>query len=302
MRLLTRSDFDGLACGALLVYMGLIDEWKFVHPKDIQDGLVEATDNDILANIPYIKGCKLWFDHHSSESERLGTNTFFEGVSRRAPSCARVVYDYYGGDERLGRFAEMIHFVDKVDSGTLTTNEILHPHGWILLGFLMDPRTGLGRFHNFTLSNYDLMKELAKACVEKDIDEIMEMPDVKERVKVYLEQTELFKEMVNKYTKVDGNALIVDLRGVETIHAGNRFLIYTMYPEQNISVWVIDGRNKANAAITVGYSITNRTCTVDVGSLMLRYGGGGHHQVGTCQVAYDDADKVIAEVVAKIKQ
>jgi nanoRNase/pAp phosphatase (c-di-AMP/oligoRNAs hydrolase) len=302
MRLLTRSDFDGLACGALLVYLGLIDDWKFVHPKDIQDGLVEATDNDILANIPYIPGCKLWFDHHSSETERMGNGAYFEGVSKKAPSCARVVYEYYGGDEKLGRFAEMIRYVDKVDSGNLNADEVLNPRGWVLLGFLMDPRTGLGRFRNFTISNYDLMKVLAKACSEKNIEEIMEMPDVKERLNVYFEQNTLFREMIAKYSKVDKNALLVDLRGVETIYAGNRFLIYTLFPEQNISVWVVDGKNKANAAITVGYSIINRTATVDVGSLLLKHGGGGHHQVGTCQVPYADADRIIAEIVEKVKQ
>jgi nanoRNase/pAp phosphatase (c-di-AMP/oligoRNAs hydrolase) len=301
MRLLTRSDFDGLACGALLMYLNLIDEWKFVHPKDIQDGLVEATDNDILANIPYIRGCKLWFDHHSSETERLGKSAYFEGVSRLAPSCARVVYDYYGGDAKLGRFAEMIRYVDKVDSGDLTADEILNPRGWVLLGFIMDPRTGLGRFRNFTISNYDLMKELAKACSEKNIEEILAISDVKERLEVYNEQAALFKEMVNKYAKVNGSVVVVDLRGVETIYAGNRFLIYTLFPEQNISIWVVDGRNKVNAAVTVGYSIINRSATVDVGSLLLHYGGGGHHQVGTCQVAYQDADKVIAEIVEKVK-
>ena len=301
MRLVTRSDFDGLACGALLVSMGLISEWKFVHPKDIQDGAVKVTDNDILANIPYVKGCKLWFDHHSSENERLGSNYYFEGVSRIAPSCARVVYEFYGGDETLGRFSEMIRYVDKVDSGNLTSNEILRPHGWVLLGFIMDPRTGLGRFRNFTISNYALMEKLAAACGEKNIDEIMEMPDVQERIEVYMEQSDEFKKMIETHTKVDRNVMFIDLRGVEVINAGNRFLIYTMYPEQNISVWVIDGRNKENVAVTVGYSIINRTATVDVGSLMLSYGGGGHHQVGTCQVAYADADKVIAEVLQKVK-
>jgi len=300
MRLLTRSDFDGLACGALLVYLGLIDDWKFVHPKDIQDGLVEATDNDILANIPYVKGCKIWFDHHSSESERLGKDVFFEGVSRHAPSCARVVYDYYGGDAKLNRFSEMIHYVDKVDSGNLSADEILHPGGWVLLGFIMDPRTGLGRFRNFTISNYDLMKDLAKACAEKSIEDILAMPDVKERLNLYFQQTELFKDMILKYAKPDKNTLVVDLRGVETIYAGNRFYIYTLFPEQNISAWIVDGRNKTNVAITVGYSIINRTATVDVGSLLLSYGGGGHRQVGTCQVSTEEADKVIAEIIEKL--
>jgi nanoRNase/pAp phosphatase (c-di-AMP/oligoRNAs hydrolase) len=301
MRLFTRSDFDGLACGALLSYLGLIDDWKFVHPKDIQDGLVEATDNDILANIPYIEGCKLWFDHHSSESERLGEGTYFEGVSKQAPSCARVVYEYYGGDAKLGKFAEMIHFVDKVDSGNLTSDEIFNPRGWVLLGFVMDPRTGLGRFRNFTISNYDLMAILAKACAEKTIEEILNMPDVKERLGFYYQQEKLFKKMIKSHAKVSGNVINVDLRDVDTIYAGNRFIIYTLYPKQNISVWIVDGRNKSNVAITVGHSIINRSSTVDVGSMLLRYGGGGHRQVGTCQVSYDDADRIIAEIMEKVK-
>jgi nanoRNase/pAp phosphatase (c-di-AMP/oligoRNAs hydrolase) len=301
MRLLTRSDFDGLACGALLLYLGLIDEWKFVHPKDIQEERVKATDNDILANIPYIKGCKLWFDHHSSESERLGAKFYFEGVSRVAPSCARVVYEYYGGDAKLGRFAEMIRYVDKVDSGDLSADEILNPRGWILLGFIMDPRTGLGRFRDFTISNYDLMKDLAKACAEKPIDEILAMRDVKERIELYFEQSVKFQEMVKELARLDGNVIVLDLRGVDPIYAGNRFLIYTFYPEQNISVWVVDGKEKANVAITVGYSVINRTCTVDVGSLLFKYGGGGHHQVGTCQVDYAGADRIIKEIIQTIR-
>jgi nanoRNase/pAp phosphatase (c-di-AMP/oligoRNAs hydrolase) len=303
MKLLTRSDFDGLACGALLLYLGIIDDWQFVHPKDIQDGLVNATDNDIIANIPYVPGCKLWFDHHSSETERLGKGSYFEGVSRPAPSCARVVYEYYGGDEKLGgRFAEMIRYVDKVDSADLTIEEINSPSGWVLLGFIMDPRTGLGRFRNFTISNYDLMKKLASACSCKNIEEIMAMPDVHERESVYFEQEKLFREMLQKVCKVDDNVIVADLRGIETIYAGNRFLIYTIFPEQNISVWIVDGKNKQNCVITVGYSTVNRNATVDVGSLLLKFGGGGHNKVGTCQVAYDDADKIIAEIVEKCKQ
>ena len=301
MRLLTRSDFDGLACGALLEYLGIIDDYKFVHPKDIQDGLVEADSNDILANIPYIKGCKLWFDHHYSEAERLDENMDFEGVSRPAPSCARVIYDFYGGDDKMSRFGDMLRYVDKVDSGDLTAEEVLNPTGWILLGFIMDPRTGLGRFRNFTISNYELMIKLAKACVTHSIEEILAMDDVKERIEVYWEQTEAFTAMIKKYTKVDGSVVIIDLRGVDTIHAGNRFLIYTLFPDQNISIWVIDGKNKQNVAITLGYSIVNRSATVNVGSLLLKYGGGGHVQVGTCQANYADADRVIQEIVDAVK-
>jgi nanoRNase/pAp phosphatase (c-di-AMP/oligoRNAs hydrolase) len=211
------------------------------------------------------------------------------------------VYEYYGGDEKLGHFHEMIRYVDKVDSGNLTSDEILNPHGWVLLGFIMDPRTGLGRFRDFTISNYDLMKELARHCSEKNIDEIMALPHIQERVAIYREQHNLFVEMVKKHARVIENCIYVDLRGVETINAGNRFLIYTLFPDQNISVWVIDGREKINAAITVGYSIINRSASVDVGSLMLYYGGGGHFQVGTCQVPYDEADKVIEQILDKVK-
>ena len=302
MRLVTRSDFDGLACGALLQYLGLIDEWKFVHPKDTQDGLVEATENDILANVPYVKGCKLWFDHHVSEAERLGPQSYFEGISRHAPSCARVIYDYYGGDSKLGKFAEMIHYVDKVDSGNLNAEEISNPKGWILLGFLMDPRTGLGRFRNFTISNYELMMTLAKACAEKSIFEILEMPDVKERIEFYNQQTDNFVDMIKKNSKTDANVIFVDLRGKETIYTGNRFIIYTLFPEQNVSVWVVDGKSKINDAITVGYSIVNRTCKVNIASIMLKYGGGGHTQVGTCQVKCEDSDRVIKEIIDELKK
>jgi len=302
MRLITRSDFDGLACGALLEYLGLIDEWLFVHPKDIQDGLIEATKNDIAVNVPYIKGCGLWFDHHSSEDERLGKDIKFEGVSRQAPSCARVVYEYYGGEEKLGKFAEMIKYVDKTDSADLSMDEIMHPTGWILLGFIVDPRTGLGRIHNFSISNLDLMKKLARdKMFAKPIEEILALSDIKERIDVYFEEHNKFIEMVKKHAKTEGNAIYADLRGVETIHAGNRFLLYTLFPEQNISVWVVDGKKKVNTVITVGHSIFNKSSSVDVGSLMLKYGGGGHRAVGTCQVAFEETERIIREIIDAVK-
>jgi len=301
MRLLTRSDFDGLACGAILKELGVIDSWKFVHPKDMQDGLVEVTDTDILANVPYVKGCKMWFDHHSSEGERLDADIVFEGESRIEDSAARVIYEYYGGKERLPHFETMVVAVDKVDAAKLTREEILNPEGWVLLGFIMDPRTGLGRFRDFRISNYELMENLIDACATQDIEEILENPDVKERVKLYFEQDAHFREMLAATTRVDGNVIITDLRGVETIYTGNRFLVYSLYPEQNISIWAVDGRNKQNCPIAVGHSVLNRTCKTDVGALMLKHGGGGHFQVGTCQVPYDDADKVIEEFVSCMK-
>jgi nanoRNase/pAp phosphatase (c-di-AMP/oligoRNAs hydrolase) len=300
MRLITRSDFDGLACGALLESLGMIDDWLFVHPNDIQDGLVKATKNDIVANVPYIAGCGLWFDHHSSENERLG-DFKFDGASKKAPSCAHVIYEYYGGDKKFPKFIEMIKYVDKMDSADLSADEIANPKGWVLLGFIADPRTGLGYNKSFTISNLDLMKKLSSATLDKPIEEILEMPDVKERVKVYFEQHDKFIKMVKERAKIHGKAVLVDLRGVTDISAGNRFLLYTLFPEQNISVWVIDGKKNVNVVITVGYSIINKTASVDVGSLMLKYSGGGHKQVGTCQVAFEDADIIIADILEKVK-
>jgi len=301
MRLLTRSDFDGLACAAILKEIGIIDHWKFVHPKDLQDGLVEVTDNDVLANVPYVKGCKLWFDHHSSESERLGQDIVFEGESRIEDSAARVIYEYYGGEAKMPQMIDMVRAVDKVDAAKLSVDEILNPTGWVLLGFIMDPRTGLGRFRNFRISNYELMENLIDACRVQSIDEIMANPDVKERAEIYLEQTELFTQMVKAHTTIHGNVIVSDLRGVETIHAGNRFMVYSLWPEQNISMWIVDGRGKQNCPIAVGHSVLNRTSNTNVGALMLQYGGGGHRQVGTCQVTYEEADDVIAALVAKMQ-
>lgn len=283
MRLVTRSDFDGLACGALLLEAGVIDHWQFAHPKDLQDGLVEINENDCLANVPYVPGCGLWFDHHSSEHERLELQGKYKGESRITPSCARIIYEYYGGKEKFPNYDDIMVAVDKVDSGNLTVDEILNPTGWILVGFLMDPRTGLGRWRQFTISNYQLMEKLMVACRDKSTEEILAMPDVKERIEVYMEQTEKFKQMVADHTEVKGNVIISDLRGVDPIYTGNRFLIYSLYPEQNISAWIVNGRGGHGCSAAVGYSIINKTCKVNVGSLMLKYNGGGHEKVGTCQ-------------------
>ena len=301
MRLLTRSDFDGLACAALLRELGMIDSWKFTHPKDLQDGLIEVTSDDILANVPYVPGAGMWFDHHSSEHERVGAVDFV-GASYVTDSAARVIYDYYDGDNKLPHMREMVEAVDKVDAAKLAREEILSPEGWILLGFLMDPRTGLGRFRDFRISNYQLMEDLIEEVRTKSIAEILENPDVKERVALYMEQDVLFREMIHAHTRIDGNVIITDLRNVEAIYTGNRFLIYSLHPEQNISMWVVDGRGKQNCPIAVGHSVINRTSKTDVGALLLQYGGGGHKQVGTCQVPYEDADKVIAELTARMKQ
>ena len=302
MRLITRSDFDGLACGALLKEAGIIDSWKFAHPKDLQDGLVEVNENDCLANVPFVEGCGLWFDHHSSEHERMQLEGKYKGESRITPSCARIIYEYYGGNERFPQFDDMMEAVDKVDSGNLTIDEVQHPTGWILIGCLMDPRTGLGRWRNFTISNYQLMEKLIDACRTMTTDEILAMPDVQERIDTYFEQTEKFVAMVKEHTITAGNLLISDLRGVDPIYSGNRFMIYSMYPEQNISAWIVSGRGGKGCSAAVGYSILNRTATLDVGSLMLKYNVGGHKKVGTCQFSDENMNAELPKMLKELTE
>lgn len=302
MRLLTRSDFDGLACAVFLKEAGIIDSWKFAHPKDLQDGTIPVDQNDCLANVPFVEGCGLWFDHHSSEEERNAYKGKYEGDSRQSPSAAHVVYDYYGGKERFPRFDALLAAVDKVDSANLTKEDILHPDDWVLLGFIMDPRTGLGRFHDFAISNYQLMEKLIDWCRELSIEEIMELPDIKERVELYHKQADLFIQMVKEHTKTVDQVIVSDLRGVDPIYSGNRFMIYGLYPEQNISVWIVNGRGGKGCSAAVGHSVLNRTSKVDVGSLMLKYGGGGHHVVGTCQFSDEEMDDKLASLVDDIRK
>lgn len=300
MRLVTRSDFDGLACGTLLLEAGIIDSWKFVHPKDLQDGLIPIDENDCLANVPFVEGCGLWFDHHSSEFERQQLEGKYKGESRITPSCARIIYEYYGGKERFAHFDEMMEAVDKVDSGNLTLDEIQNPTGWILVGFLMDPRTGLGRWHDFAIPNYKLMEILMEDIRTMSTEEILALPDVQERIKVYEEQTENFKKMVEAHTRIEGKVIISDLRGVDPIYSGNRFMIYSMYPEQNISIWIVNGKGGKGCSCAVGYSILNKTSNIDVGSLMLKYGGGGHKAVGTCQFSDETMEEKVPQLIEEL--
>lgn len=302
MRLVTRSDFDGLACAVFLNYIGIIDHWKFVHPKDLQDGLVEIGPDDCLANVPYVEGCGLWFDHHSSEAERNAYKGKYVGESRLCPSCAHVIYDYYGGKEKFPQFDELLDAVDKVDSANLAIDEVLHPTKWVLLGFIMDPRTGLGRFREFRISNYQLMENMISYCASHTIDEILAVEDVKERIELYWEQNDKFIEMVKAHTVIENNIIISDLRGVDPIYTGNRFLIYSLYPDANISIWIVNGKGGKGCSAAVGYSVLNRTCEIDVGKLMLKYGGGGHKVVGTCQFEDEQMEEKLTALISEMKE
>ena len=299
-RLVTRSDFDGLACAMMLRELGLIEEIKFVHPKDVQDGKIELSKNDITTNLPYDPRVGLAFDHHESEMDRLKAQETGGKliIDPNARSAARVVYDYYGGKATFPRVSdELMTAVDKGDSADFTMDEILNPKGWVLLHYLMDPRTGLGRFREFRISNYDLMMQLIGFCMDHSIDEILELPDVKERVVLYFQQAEQFKEQLLRIAKVHGKVVVLDLRDEEIIHAGNRFMIYALFPDTQISVHVAWGFRKQNTAVMIGKSIVNKASTVDIGELCLKYGGGGHHNAGTCQLENDVVDKELPAII-----
>ena len=302
-RLVTRSDFDGLACAMMLRDLDLVDEIKFVHPKDVQDGKIELTKSDITTNLPYDPRVGLAFDHHESEMDQL--KAIETGgkliIDPKARSAARVVYDYYGGKKTFKKISdELMAAVDKGDSADFTIDEILNPKGWVLLHYLMDARTGLGRFHQFRISNYDLMMELIQYCMDHTIDEILELPDVKERVDLYFEQSEQFVAQLKRIAKVYDKVVVLDLRNEEVIHAGNRFMIYALYPETQISVHVAWGFRKQNTAVMIGKSIVNKASNVDIGELCLKYGGGGHHNAGTCQLDNDEVDKQLPDIIAAL--
>jgi nanoRNase/pAp phosphatase (c-di-AMP/oligoRNAs hydrolase) len=301
-RLVTRSDFDGLVCAAILRELYLIDEIKFVHPKDMQDGVIEITNRDITTNLPYVDGVYLAFDHHESETIRVGKKENHV-IDAKAPSAARVVYDYYGGKKKLPRISdELMKAVDKGDAAQFNKDEVLNAKGWDLMNFIMDARTGLGRFREFTISNYQLMMELIDKCVQMPVDDILMLPDVVERVDLYVEHEGKAKEQIKRCATVHKNLVVLDLRDEETIWACNRFLIYALFPQTNVSIHVMWGLKKQNTVFAIGKSIFDRSAKTNIGELCLKYGGGGHQAAGTCQVPNDQAEKTLKDLIEKINK
>jgi len=300
-RLVTRSDFDGLVCAALLKELGILEDILFVHPKDVQDGKVELTAADITTNLPYSADVALSFDHHSSENLRVTEDVGNRVAVSGADSAARVVYEYFGGAERFPRVSEEImEAVDKADAAKFNESEILDPQGWILVSFLMDPRTGLGRFRDFRISNYELMMQLIDLCLDRSVEEILEHPDVAERVALYREHALAAKEQILRCSTQHGRVVVLDLRNEEVIHPTNRFMVYALHPQCTVSVHVLWGLRRQNTVFAVGRSIIDRSSTFDIGRLMLSWGGGGHGAAGTCQIDNDRAERVLVDIVDTI--
>lgn len=302
-RLITRSDFDGLVSAVLLKHLDLVDDILFVHPKDMQDGKVEVTNRDISTNLPYVAQVHIAFDHHMSEIKRNDSKLNNHVIDADAPSAARVVWQYYGGHRSFPESWDgMMEAVDKGDSAQFNMDEVLNPQKWDLLNFIMDARTGLGRFREFTISNYQLMMELIDLCRTTSIDDIMKQSDVQERVSLYLEQQDLFKAQVERCSTVHKNLVVLDLRNEDIIYAGNRFLIYALFPQCNISIHQMWGFQKQNIVFATGKSIFDRSSKTDVGDLMLENNGGGHNAAGTCQIPTDEADSILTMLISRINQ
>jgi len=306
VRLLTRSDFDGSVCAAILRELEIVDEILYIHPKDLQDNKIDVSENDVIANVPFVEGCGLWFDHHSSEHERLDLDGKFNGASELAPSAAHVVYNYYSRQDeyaqKLKKFEELVEVTGIADSARFTEAEILKPTGWIMLAFISDPRSGMGYKRNFRISNFELMKRLPDLLRTQSVEEILKLPDFQERIRVYQEENDQFKQLLLQKGEIVGNAIVIDFRSVGHIPVGNRFLEYVLYQEQNISIRLTKINKNDRVMISVGHSIINKTSKIDVGSLCLNYGGGGHKSVGTCQVKPQTADQILKEMLQQINR
>lgn len=304
MRLLTRDDFDGLASAALLTEKGIVDSYYFVHPRDIQAGTVAVNENDVLTNVPYASGCGLWFAHHSGEKEALETqNIEFNGDSRPAHCTTQVIWDYYGGVETFGEhFLPLLEAVNTVSSADLTLDEILLAEDWIILAFIIDPRTGLKQMDDYSIPNDQFFLNMIDYCRTKSIEEILEMPDVQERVNRYNEQQILFKDMLRRCCENHRNVVVTNLLNEETVYCGNRFVVYASHPDQNIEIRMEWDTDKENVIFSCGHSILNRTSRTDVGKLMAQYGGGGHEKAGSCRIPADNWQQVFEEILEQMKK
>jgi len=300
MNLITRSDFDGLTCAVLLKEVEIIEKITFAHPRDVQGRTIGVTRDDILTNLPYHPECGLWFDHHSSEEARDDAPKKFEGRFEVAPSAARVIYNHYKS-HRFTKYDYLMSEVDKIDSAQLSIQDVTEPKDWVLLSYVLDPRTGMGFYHDYGISNKNLMYKAIELIAGYTAGEILNMHDIKQRVKRYFEQEQEFKTFLQKKSKRDGNVVITDQRGTKEPPTGNRFLIYTLFPETNISVRIMDAK-EGSVSAAIGHSILNRTSKTDIGKLCSKYGGGGHRGAGTAQLEAKDADAKLKEIIEKIKK
>ncbi|MFP4476356.1 MAG: exopolyphosphatase [Desulfatibacillaceae bacterium] len=302
MRVVTRLDLDGVGCAALLDELGLMDDLVLTHPGEVQAGNLAVDDNDIIANLPYVPGCGMWFDHHASEGERGAFGDFKGMCDTSAPSAARVIYEFFGGVSRFSnpRIPELVQAVDKADAARFTREEIMNPTRWVLLSFLADPRTGMEDDAGFDTPHERFMRGLVRQCLDMPVEDILKLPAARERADRYFAENRRFVNMIRERARILDNVVVLDLRDVRDVPTGNRHVVYALHPGQNVSVQVMQADFPGLVHIAVGHSILNRTSNTRVGSLMLEYGGGGHDRAGGCRVPEDSADRTVSEIVDRL--
>ncbi len=299
-RLVTRPDFDGVVCGALLMELEMIGDVAFAHPADMQGGRVPIGPDDVTTNLPYVPEVHLCFDHHVSEIERVGAQANLI-IDPTSPSAARVVYDYYGGEHRFPNISEeLMAAVDKADSAQFTESEVLAPEDWVLLNFVLDGRTGLNALSKFTLPNEQLMFELMTYCRHNPIEEILALPDILERVNAYRYHKEFAERQLVERSRIVDKTVVTDFRDLDKVFAVNRFLIYAIYPNTNLSATLRPAPRSGYVEIAIGKSIFDRSSSINVGSMLLAYGGGGHAAAGTCQVPAAKADETLDKILSQV--
>ena len=307
-RLVTQPSFDGLVSAVLLNELGMIREVVFVHPNDMKDGRIVIGPEDITSGLPYTKGAHLAFDHHASEVERFESSgsRWKEDrlnliIDTTAPSSSRVIHRHFGGQRKLSAVSEaMMTAVDQADNGNYRRSEVLAPRGWTLLNFIIDARTGLEASHSFGLAKEQLLLNLIDICRGQSIDEILRHPDVADRVATYWEEQPDFIDQLERCSHLEGNVAITDLRHQDPIHPGNRFVVYALYPTAAISIQIVRGKDAASTVLAVRKSIFNHRSLAHIGSIMLEFGGGGHDNAGTCQIASNQVMSIMERLVKRL--
>ncbi|HXV48340.1 MAG TPA: DHH family phosphoesterase [Candidatus Binatia bacterium] len=338
MRLVTRADFDGLVCGALVTKFERVDDYLFVEPKFMQDGLVEIRSGDIITNLPYHPSCTLWFDHHITNTTPNFPQPIMPGKGgfRLAPSAARVVYEYYS-EIGVRREAQLKADQPPAETGSSKINaqEGIRQQAMgsseTIIGFLNSERMtyllheadriDAGKLDKDDVLNpqgYVLISmttdgknagdepywlKIIELLRETTLEETLNDPEVKRRCQQIRDEQEKLRRLLLERTRIKSNVIYCDLRGVKEIPDGNRFLIFTLFPKGNIQVKVAyDTQRENTTAISVGYNIFNPTSKVNVGELLKNYGGGGHKVVGSSRVPNDQAEQAIKEIVAAVTE
>ena len=292
MRIVTRPDFDGIVCAALLYEAEKIEHSTlWIQPSDIQKGLIPIKPYDIIANLPYHKECALWFDHHVTNQP----DGAFQGSFSIAPSAARVIFEYYT-DRFHCNYESLIRQTDDIDSANLTIEQIRQPERYphVLLSM-----TILGN----DLKEIPYWEHLTSLLRRFPVESVVADPEVAVRCREAVERNSVFKTHLLNNTRLQEHVAITDFRSMQPAPDGNRFLVYALYPEASVSVKIrFADPLSENLIVSVGRSILKDGCNVNIGKLLTRFGGGGHAGAGACKFSAADGDRYIPEIINTLEE